>query len=215
LANQPLKIEIILFGQTSANQDHLTFDNFGTNLTPSQIPLPVTFAGFEGQKSAKGIVLIWKVAGESNVKQYDVERSTIGNGGFVKIGSTRATGNSSYTFTDETVLTSAVFYRIKNVDNDGQFRYSTVLAFRNGTGAVVFKVVPTLVTNKTVVQHPASTGAATITLSTTDGRTVYTIRPTAGAVETSIDMSGLQPGLYLLKWSSGTGAVETAKVVKQ
>ena len=90
-----------------------------------------------------------------------------------------------------------------------------MLQFRNGSGAVVFKVVPTLVVNKTLIQHPAASGAAIITLCATDGRTVRSIRPATGAVETSLDLTNLHPGLYLLKWSNGDGVIEVTKVIKQ
>jgi len=205
-----VKIEFDFF-KTANGQ--LIFDDFGTD--PAQAPLPVTFAGFEGKKTASGIQLTWKVGGEINVKQYDVERSTTGNSGFAKIGVVPAVGNSSYTFTDRELHNGAVFYRIKNVDNDGSFRYSTMLQFRDGAGVIVFRVVPTLVTNKTMVQHPATTGAALITLNAADGRVVRSLRPAAGAVQTAVDLSGLQAGLYLLKWNDGAGHSETTKLVKQ
>ena len=203
----------IAFLFTKTGNGGTTFDNFG--IDPAQTVLPVTFTGLQGMKTAKGTELTWKVGGEVNVARYDVERSTTGNGGFAKIGSIVATGSSRYTFTDATNFTGDVFYRIKNVDNDGRFKYSTMLQFRNSTSTIVFRVVPTLVTNKAVVQHPASAGTTFISLTSTAGRTVRTIRPAAGAVETSIDMTGLQPGLYLLKWSDGSGSVKTAKVIKQ
>ena len=207
----------IVFNSSNGNGGNgrvLVVDDFKTNAGEAAT-LPVTFAGLQGMKTAKGTELTWKVGGEVNVARYDVERSTTGNGGFAKIGSIVATGSSRYTFTDATNFTGDVFYRIKNVDNDGRFKYSTMLQFRNSTSTIVFRVVPTLVTNKAVVQHPAPAGTTFISLTSTAGRTVRTIRPAAGAVETSIDMTGLQPGLYLLKWSDGSGSVKTAKVIKQ
>ena len=211
LNGQNVRIRFTFTKTTNGNVD---LDNFATDPAQALNPLPVTFAGFEGKKTAKGTALTWNVGSEVNVKSYDVERSSNGSSGFAKIGSVPATGSSSYTFTDETNSSGAVYYRIKNIDNDGRFAYSTILSLRNGSGAIVFRVVPTLVVNTTKVQHPAATPNASITLSGADGRQVRNIRPATGAVETTMDIANLRPGLYLLKWSDG-GTTETTKVVKQ
>jgi len=201
----------------TGNQARISFDDFATNVaqSESQIPLPVNFISFNGKKTSKGTELTWKVGGEVNVKAYEVERSTNGNSQFTKIGSVPATGSDSYTFTDAAAHSGVVFYRVRNIDEDGKFKYSTVISFNNGAASTVFKVVPTVVTYKTTVQHGASGGNASITLSTADGRVVRNLRPAAGAVQTDVDMSNLNAGLYILKWSNGNGAVETVKVVKQ
>jgi hypothetical protein len=34
-------------------------------------------------------------------------------------------------------------------------------------------------------------------------------------VQTKVDMSGLRPGIYLLKFNDGNGTVETVKLIKQ
>jgi len=210
LAGTNVKINFI-FNKTGNGGTN--FDNFGTD--PAQTVLPVNFISFNGKKTSKGTELTWKVGGEVNVKAYEVERSTNGNSQFTKIGSVPATGSDSYTFTDAAAHSGVVFYRVRNIDEDGKFKYTTVLSFNNGAASTVFKVVPTVVTSKTTVQHGASGGNASITLSTADGRVVRNLRPAAGAVQTDVDMSNLNAGLYILKWSNGNGAVETVKVVKQ
>lgn len=177
----------------------------------AQAPLPVTFVSFTGRKVGNGTQLTWNVAGEVNAAGYEVERKT-GNGQFAKIGYVAATGSSSYTFTDATPQKGVVFYRIKNVDQDGTFSYSTPVSFKNGAGIVVF---PTMVSGKTTVLHDAAGASAFISLSTADGRQVKLQKPQAGSAQTQVDLTGLQAGLYLLKWSDGAGHTETVKLVKQ
>lgn len=216
LVGQTVKFRITLRTRPAAQNGAgtLTFDDFRV-VFASLTVTPVTFGSFEGRKTEIGTQLTWKVAGESNVKQYEVERSTTDTKGFVKIGSVPATGNSSYTFTDATVFSNTIIYRIKNVDNDGRFKYSTLLYFKNGASTVMFRVLPTVVTSNTTVEHSASSGNDVITLSTIDGKILRRVRPATGAMQTAVDMSGLRPGLYLLKWSDGSGNVEVAKVIKQ
>jgi hypothetical protein len=174
-------------------------------------PLPVTFISLEGKKVAAGTQLTWKVAGETNVAGYDVERKTAG-GQFAKIGHVAATGSSSYTFTDAAPHKGVIIYRLKNVDNDGRFAYSTHLSFKTAAGVLVF---PTVVTGRTAILHDAAGANAWVSLSTADGKQVKLQRPQAGSVQTKVDMSGLRPGIYLLKFNDGNGTVETVKLIKQ
>jgi hypothetical protein len=39
--------------------------------------------------------------------------------------------------------------------------------------------------------------------------------PVAGSQQTTVDLSAARAGLYILRFESGTGAVETLKVMKQ
>jgi hypothetical protein len=176
---------------------------------------PVTFTGFAGKKTAKGTQLTWHVANEVKVKAYEVERSSTGRTSFEKIGTVPASGASSYSFTDAAPSSGVVFYRIKNLDYDGSFKYSNLIAFANGAGTTLVRVLPTVVTSRTFVEHAAAKGTESITLSTGDGRVVRSLRPATGATKTTVEMGGLRPGLYLLKWSNGSGTVETTKILKQ
>jgi hypothetical protein len=189
-----------------------TFSPFTIGTTDaSQAPLPVTFVSFEGRKTHGGTQLTWNVAGETNVKGYDVERRTTG-GQFTKIGYVEASGSNTYTFTDASQQKGVVFYRLRNIDGDGRFAYSTILSFKNGTGISVF---PTLVSGKTTILHDAAGSNAYITLSTADGKQVKVQKPVSGSVQTQVDLTGLQSGLYLLKYSDGAGSIETVKLMKQ
>jgi hypothetical protein len=177
----------------------------------AQAPLPVTFMSFQGRKVANGTQLTWKVAGEQNVAGYEIERKAAG-GQFSKVGFVTATGNSSYTFTDAGVQKGVVFYRLKNVDNDGRFAYSTILSFKNGTGIVV---LPTVVTGRTTVLHDAAGAGAWLSLSTASGQQLKVQKPQAGSLQTKVDLTGLRAGIYLLKFNDGNGTTQTTKLVKQ
>jgi hypothetical protein len=195
-------------------QGVLTFDDFRVAFV-ELAPTPVNFTSFEGKRITNGIQLTWNVADEINVNKYEVERSTSGNSGFTVIGSVSAKGLPSYSFTDESPLSGQVYYRVKNVDNDGLFSYSNQISFKNGASTLVFRVFPTLVTNKTEVQHGTTTGTEAITLSTADGRLVRSLRPAAGSLKTTVEMGDLRAGLYILRYRTSNGTVETVKLVKQ
>jgi len=193
--------------------ENITFDDFRTNGTLSQSPLPVSFIGFDAKKTSVGIQLVWKIAGEENVARYEVERSLDGRN-FTTIATVSRTGKDTYTYLDATT-NSTVFYRIKNVDNDAKFKYSTVARISNGKSSIVLKAFPQPVQNQLTLQHPVIKGTSQISISTADGRIVRSLRPSAGTMQTFIDMSNLQKGLYMIRFDVGDGNTETMKVIKQ
>lgn len=192
----------------------INFDDFRTNGTLAQAPLPVNFIGFEARKATGGVQLTWKVAGEENVARYEVERSTDGRT-FATIATIARTGKDTYTFLDTDNANTTVYYRVKNVDNNATFKYSSIARFANGKSTVVIKTFPQPVQNQLTVQHPAVQSQGLITVSTADGRVVRSIKPAAGAMQTYVDMSNLQKGLYVVRFDTGDGTTETVKVVKQ
>ncbi|MER3471804.1 MAG: hypothetical protein C4330_10895 [Chitinophagaceae bacterium] len=69
--------------------------------------------------------------------------------------------------------------------------------------------------NEVFVQHDAAKTSSVITLTAQDGRVVKRIAAQARAMQTRIDLSGLNSGLYFVKYDDGNGSAETLKVVKQ
>lgn len=208
-----LSIELTPNNGSGLTGDFITFDDFRTNGTLALAPLPVTFTGFDAKKINNLVQLTWYVAGEENVARYEVERSSDGRR-FARLSSVSVLGKSNYQYTDA-VSNTTVYYRIKNVDNDGSFKYSTIVRFSNGRSEILVKAFPQPVQNQLFLQHPVINGRALISLSTADGRTVGSAVPAMGSMQTTVDMSTLQKGLYLLRFDDGNGEVRTLKVIKQ
>lgn len=197
-------------GQIGQN---ISFDDFRTNGTLSQSPLPVTFIGFSARKTTGGTELTWKVGGEENVNRYEVERSTDGRK-FTLVTSIPSGKRDTYSYTDPTAA-STVYYRIKNVDNDGKYKYSSVARIVNGKLEIVLKAFPQPAINNLTVQHPVIKRNGLITVTAADGRIVKTIRPSVGSMQTGVDMSLFQKGMYMVRFDDGEGNAETMKIVKQ
>lgn len=196
-----------------APTETVTFDDFKTNGTLSLIPLPVNFVSIDARKATNGVQLTWKVAGEENVARYEVERSTDGRS-FTTVVAIGKTGMDTYTYLDAN-NSSTAYYRIKNLDNDGKYKYSTIARIVNGKTSILLKAFPQPVQNQLTVQHPIITGNGLITLSAADGRVVKSIKPAAGSMQTYLDMTSLQKGMYLMRFDAGDGVVEAVKVMKQ
>ncbi|WP_181306392.1 T9SS type A sorting domain-containing protein [Rufibacter sp. XAAS-G3-1] len=94
-------------------------------------PLPVELTSFEGVFAKTAVKLTWQTASEKDNDFFAVERSANGQE-FVKIGQVQGNGNSqmlqNYTFTDAQPSAGTVYYRLKQVDYNGAFEYSKVIA---------------------------------------------------------------------------------------
>ncbi|WP_158607163.1 T9SS type A sorting domain-containing protein [Pontibacter oryzae] len=94
-------------------------------------PLPVELASFTGAATANGITLEWSTASEDNNSHFEIERSPDGKA-FEQIGLVQGHGNSSvmlyYTHQDKRPKPGTNYYRLRQVDFDGQFEYSKIIA---------------------------------------------------------------------------------------
>lgn len=110
-------------------------------------PLPVELISFEGISTDHGNLLTWKTASEQNSDYYLIERSTTGefNENSV-IGQKLGAGNSnqviSYNFLDNNFKREINYYRITQVDTDGNFKIYGPIAIDNRyNGKKIVKIV--------------------------------------------------------------------------
>ncbi len=108
-----------------------TIDN-----NPACGTLPVTITNFKGDKLSNTNKLSWTTVSEVNNKGFEIERSIDGTN-FSSIGfiaSAALMGNSSnaltYTFSDTKGFVSNSYYRLKQVDKDGKFAYSSIVLLK-------------------------------------------------------------------------------------
>jgi hypothetical protein len=94
-------------------------------------PLAANLVKFDAVKETAKVKLSWTTNAETQVKHYEVERST-STAGFAKIATVAAKGNQqagnfNYTVNDARLFSAPVFYRLKTVDNNGGFKYSNII----------------------------------------------------------------------------------------
>jgi len=100
------------------------------NATGGTNNLPVELSSFTAASSNGAIVLSWKTAVEIKNHGFDVERSA-DNKTWTKLTFVQGHGNSNspknYSYTDNTVgKAGKYYYRLKQLDNDGGYKYSSV-----------------------------------------------------------------------------------------
>jgi hypothetical protein len=92
--------------------------------------LPVELTSFSAATIGSDIKLSWKTATEINNYGFEIERCALSaeRQAWGKIGFVNGNGNSnspkSYSFVDDNVTAGKYSYRLKQIDNDGQFEYS-------------------------------------------------------------------------------------------
>ncbi|MCS6822799.1 MAG: DUF839 domain-containing protein [Cytophagaceae bacterium] len=96
------------------------------------VPLPVEWSSFDVSmvNQGVGVALQWSTTAERNNNLFEIERSENGLQ-FEKIGEVKAVGNtneiSAYEFIDKKIPTADnIYYRLKQVDNNGVYSYSAV-----------------------------------------------------------------------------------------
>ena len=92
------------------------------------IALPLTWVSFNATKKFTVVELSWQTAQEVNTKNFIIEKSSNGQT-WSSIGTANSNnmpGGHSYSFTDASPL-SVNYYRVKQVDIDGQFTYSKTI----------------------------------------------------------------------------------------
>jgi len=114
-----------------------SFSEWTIGTTGSDL-LPVELTSFTAKTSNGSVVLDWITATETNNYGFEIERQTLKNssstGGkedFIKIGFVNGSGTSNstkkYSFTDNSVISGKYQYRLKQIDNSGEFKYSQIV----------------------------------------------------------------------------------------
>jgi hypothetical protein len=163
-----------VLGRQSLSQ----FGQFGVGSDLNYNSLPVRFLNFEARIENDDTRLNWKTAMELNNLGFEIQRSKNGLD-FDSIAFLKGAFNSltiqhySYLDQDPFVKTAAnkLYYRIKQIDVDAHFNYSTVLAV-NGK-AIPFQVTPNPFNNSLQVQFSSPIkGSASFALYDLQGKKV-------------------------------------------
>lgn len=186
-------------------------------------PLPIVFSSFTATKEQQTAVLAWTTASERNNAGFTVERSIDGKQ-FKAIGSvqTKADGgysdrSLSYFYTDKVPANSMNYYRLIQVDKDGNTNLSTIrtLNFNNSS---MFNCYPNPTEGQLTVEHNTDKQEdLTFRLTDVTGRVVRRTENISnkGFNKINLDISGLVPGLYNLTICNDNGVIYHTKIAKK
>ena len=114
--------------------------DIGANEALALTPTPVRLVSFSGTILNDHSLLTWQVADETDMFGYEVQKSTDG-AHFQSVGTVTASGSAVYTYPDYSYSSGTPqYYRLKMVNTDRTFAYSSILRLTNNAGrsAVTF-----------------------------------------------------------------------------
>ncbi|MEM9835208.1 MAG: T9SS type A sorting domain-containing protein, partial [Bacteroidota bacterium] len=140
------------------------------------VALPVEFTDFEARKMGDQVALSWQTATETNNQGFYVEHATDGRTwqelGFIAgAGTTR--NEQSYSFIHRTPGQGENYYRLRQVDFDGQFDYSSVriVQFDDGANPTI-SLFPNPVHESATIDLPAEHPAGELFIYDVNGRII-------------------------------------------
>jgi hypothetical protein len=181
--------------------------------------MPVTFTSVKASQKNTTVSVDWKVENQSNLKQYDVEKSTDGSQ-FTKVATVDANNKSAsdYNWTDANPVEGYNYYRIRSVDLDGKTAYTSIVKVQMSQTAAEIKVYP----------NPAVDAKVSIELNNLPAGIYYArlfnplgqvivsqkiIHPTGSSTETIQWSHSTARGIYQLEITKPIGTTETLKVM--
>jgi hypothetical protein len=215
------------FGNTTITGDNVTggsvtwngvntFSPFTLGSTSSGNPLPVVLVNFRAVLNNSAVDLSWTTEQETNSNYFDIQRSADGSS-WSAIGSVTAQGNSAtatnYSFIDNSPLSGVDYYRLKMVDKDGSFSYSSIKVVSMNSVAA-FKVFPNPAKDfvNVTLGHISDNGM--VRLINLNGQSVFTqtLNNASGSTIT-IPVHNLAEGTYMLQILGSDGSQQTGKIV--
>jgi hypothetical protein len=112
------------------------------------------------------------------------------------------------------MVTETAFYRIRSVDLDSKYIYSSILSLKGDQTDVIMKAFPSPVQSQLTVQHNSASGNSKIDVLSVDGRLVKSVSLAAGSQQTSVDLSSAKAGVYVIRLVNGN-SIQSIKVTKQ
>ena len=179
--------------------------------------LPVTFTSVKAYNQDSNILVKWQVENESNLKQYEVQKSADGST-FNSLHITQPANSSAattYNFTDEHPLKGYNYYRIKSTDFNGKIAYSEVVTVAVTSPATPhISIFPNPIVSNIIHlrMNNELQGRYQITIIDQVGQKVLqeTIDHREGANVENITLGGnISHGPYNLKVTSPSGKVTT------
>jgi hypothetical protein len=191
---------------------------------PLNIALPVTLLSFTGERKNGQSALTWVTSREENNSHFIVERSLDAKS-FSPISTkipTQAVGgnsnsNLSYTYNDAHPTSGHNYYRLQQVDIDGNRSYSQTVDVYFGTESMVSLYPNPVNTELNVDIQSANAGHAWVKVLDATGRVVRMIEADLheGRNSLQVDMSQLTDGMYRVDIHDENGLHYTGSVQKK
>ncbi|NRB52425.1 MAG: T9SS type A sorting domain-containing protein [Saprospiraceae bacterium] len=171
-------------------------------------PLPVEFSTFTAIPQGLTAYLEWETLTESNNDYFSIEHSTDAKS-FRSIAQVKGEGTTftpqSYSYHDRQAKPGINYYRLRQVDFDGQYEYSDMKSVWISRNSAELSVYPNPSHGSFQVQLPEQFSAgALLQLIDSQGREVWHMKLTSSSpTNITFTEEDLMSGIYFLKFQSG------------
>lgn len=214
------KVRVYSFGSLLGNRGSFSISAVSSSL-------PVSLVSFKGVREGNNNILSWSTATELNNKGFNVQYSF--NGRDFKtlsfVASKANNGNSSsvlnYQFTDSKATNSNKYYRLMQVDKDGNSNYSNVILIKGGaiSSLSLNSIYPNPAKNSlNVIITSPENKAISLIITDLTGKTVHkeNFSVSNGGNNLDVDIAKLPSGSYFVKAICSDGCqTATSKFVKE
>ncbi|MBC8046635.1 MAG: T9SS type A sorting domain-containing protein [Fimbriimonadaceae bacterium] len=205
--NPNVQIDCSLLPEPPASSDFFSAANWTSSTTAytgtistdcNDIILPISLLQFTALTYNETIILKWTTSTELNSDHFIIERSN-DMYAFESIGNINAAVNSNniqeYMFTDDAPHTGINYYRLKQVDINGDYTYSDIVYQKINDGPNSFHVFPNPVSSSLNISGNIFSPSAVLRIINTQGEIVFE----SLYLTDNISISHLPDGIYILQ----------------
>jgi len=202
---QPQYYSNLIFSNLSAQ-----VNKCAVSLCGQSPALPVTLITFTGKRvDQENVELFWETSQELNNDYFEVERTLNPARGYETIKKVEGAGSSDtkvrYKTNDPNNHSGDTYYRLKQVDLDGSFAYSSVVAVKGASAPFTVTAFPNPAQSKKIafkVTGSKISEPLIVTIYDVRGRIIYKNSNTALTSDEQVfhtNLSPVSPGKYIIK----------------
>jgi hypothetical protein len=186
--------------------------------------LPVKYSSFTATATGNEVNLKWVTEQENTNNRFEAERSFDGTN-FTFIGTVtdghNIAGKKNYQLADngvELMAKTIVYYRLKQIDNNGKAAYSNIISVKLQNAGVAIQTWPNpFIESVNVRFSAAEKGIAEIAILNGNGQKIQFKQTTTSKGDNSLQVNGLNniaPGMYIAQVKINGVVAGTQKIIK-
>lgn len=192
-------------------------------LVDNRFVLPIELTAFNASCDGNSVKINWQTASESNNNYFEVERSTdaVNFTSVLKVNSQNSNSASPlfYNAIDNNAINGKSYYRLKQVDFDGKFSYSSIVVLNCSSNTIIpanIAVFPNPTTNNLSIDIKGLPGEKSIMIYDVIGQEMTNKKITSldENILEIIDVSSFAKATYMLRIDVNNELYQILKFVK-
>ncbi len=203
VGSEPADVARIVVRQATTLVPNAYIDAIVVATSYADATLPLNLTSFKASFNGKSTQVKWSTENEVNVSGFAIEKSLDGIN-FSQIDFVSAKNNSThteYSTIDDKVKGGTSYYRLKQVDKNGSYKYSSVEVIKNSL-TIKTEVFPNPTRGNLTINHSVAIKGAAIKVMNIEGKLIKTLPVQVGSAQTALSLTELIKGNYLLMFEN-------------